>query len=432
MAESTTPAGEPGAATAGYTPPSGRGKFIAMIVAVLIVTNLVTGLAVFYLAQPPAAAGPTVSVIGPWAGTERAAFLPVLDLFSRTTNISYTFSTVRQEDLQSTLPTNFAAQQAPADLIFMPSSFVKQYGMEGHARNLAGVVPESNYASGTLLDPVRDGNNLWGATYTGKVKPGFWYRQSFFDANGLTVPTSFTEFEQLLLDIETVSGIQEAIISGDGVGWPLSDATEHFIATYGGPTMHRQLMSGTLAWTDASVRTVFADRLVPTLSAGRWSEPVQWDTGVQSWWDGDYGLYFMGSWITGMVSDPTDLGVFSLPEAPGEEGIVFATDFFFVPTYAQNMASALELAEFLSTATAQTMQVRQGGHVATSANVPLTAYPAVDANVARLLTDKDVLLDLDDTIGGTFQTTFWSELQSLWADPASLDTVLANIESAAP
>ena len=64
--------------------------------------------------------------------------------------------------------------------------------------------------------------------------------------------------------------------------------------------------------------------------------------------------------------------------------------------------------------------------------VPITAYPVVDAGVARLLEGKEILSDLDDTIGGTFQTVFWSKLQLLWADPTQLDTVLADIEAAAP
>ena len=87
---------------------------------------------------------------------------------------------------------------------------------------------------------------------------------------------------------------------------------------------------------------------------------------------------------------------------------------------------------FLGTAEAQTKQVEGGGHLATVTGVPSSAYPAVDAAVAQLLVGKEVLSDLDDTIGGNFQTVFWSQLKGLWANPGSLDTVLANIEAAAP
>jgi hypothetical protein len=55
----------------------------------------------------------------------------------------------------------------------------------------------------------------------------------------------------------------------------------------------------------------------------------------------------------------------------------------------------------------------------------------VDQKVANLLSGKTVLSDLDDTIGGTFQGKFWSQLQALWANPASWQTVLTNIQLAA-
>lgn len=413
------------------------GRFIVAFIAILVVTNAVTAVAVYYVAQPPPAAVQPLRVIGPWAGVEKDKFLPVLNLFKNQTGISYEYITTRQEDLQSLLPNWFAAKKAPADLIFMPSAYVKLYGSQGHAADLATAITQSNYQAGAL-DPLKDGNKLYGGAYTGKVKPGFWYRQSFFTANNLQAPTTWAGFEALLADIESRGLVTNTpIISGDGVGWPLSDATEHFLATYGGPNMNRALMGGTLSWTDASVRNVFSNYLVRTLTPGQvcvascWSAPRQWDTGVAEWWRGDYALYFMGSWITGMVDTPSDLGVFSLPGAPGATGIVFAADYFFVPTYAGRLDAAKQLAAFLGSSAAQTEQVKVGGHVATVTGVPASAYPAVDAMVAGLMTGKEVLSDLDDTKGPPFQPIFWSELQGLWADPSTLDTVLANLQAAA-
>src|SRR3990170_7561619 len=434
MAEPSSPSA-PASVTPEYMPPRKGGRMIAIVVALLVVTNAVTALAVYY--SVPAAPAPTVEplrVIGPWAGSEKDKFLPVLNLFRTQTGIDYEFITTRQEDLQSLLPNWFAAERAPADLIFMPSAFVKLYGTQGHAADLAGTITEANYAPGAL-DPLKDGSKLYGGAYTGKVKPGFWYKKSFFTANSLQVPTTWAEFEALLADIEATGQVTRPIISGDGVGWPLSDVTEHFIATYGGPSTHRQLTAGTLSWTSASVRDVFANYLVRTLTPGTvcqgscWSAPRQWDTGVTEWWNEDYALYFMGSWITGMGTasapgpalNPSDLGVFSLPGAAGAEGIVFAADYFFVPAYAARLDDAKRLAAFLASSAAQTEQVKGGGHIATVTGVSLTAYPAVDAAVAQLMTGKDVMSDLDDTKGGTFQTTFWSQLQALWASPGTLD-----------
>jgi len=58
MAGSSAAEGVPGESTEPYRPPSGRAKLIIIIVAVLVVTNVVTGLTAFYLAQPPVAVTP--------------------------------------------------------------------------------------------------------------------------------------------------------------------------------------------------------------------------------------------------------------------------------------------------------------------------------------------------------------------------------------
>ncbi len=159
------------------------------------------------------------------------------------------------------------------------------------------------------------------------------------------------------------------------------------------------------------------------------SEPTEWTGAVESWWEGDYGLYFMGSWITTMVDDPDDLGVFSLP---GTEGIVSVPDFFFIPVYTPRLLEAQELLKFLTSEEGQDFQVRQGGHIATIKDVPTDSYPDVDAAVASLITGKEVLEDIDDKIGGEFQSTFWSQLKLLWVNPGQLDSVLAAIQAKVP
>jgi multiple sugar transport system substrate-binding protein len=293
---------------------------------------------------------------------------------------------------------------------------------------LTEVIDDTQLMPGALTEVTVD-EKAYGGVYTGKVKPGFWYRKSFFEAHDLTEPTTWQEFVDLLETIKGIEGIVNPIVTGDGVGWPISDVTEHFIITFGGPDLQRNLIAGNVEWTSPQVRTIFENRIVPLLEAGYFSEPVEWTTAVNLWWEGDYALYFMGSWITTMVDDPDDLGVFSLP---GSEGIVFAADYFFIPTYTENPDEAKQLAEFLSTAEAQRLQVAQGGHIATAKGVSLDEYPAVDKRVAGLTEGKEVVRDLDDAIGGEFQPNFWDQLKLLWVDPTALDDVLESIQEKAP
>src|SRR3989475_9005313 len=316
--------GPPGAGAGGYRPPRRLATLVIAIVAVVIVSNLITGFAVFYLTTPQAAGPVAVQVIGPWAGSEWSKFKPVLDKFKSDTGIPYQYTTSRQEDLTPTLPISFQAQQSPADLIFMPSATIKQYATRGWVTELTTTLSPSSYQPGAL-SPLTVSGKIWGGAYTGKVKPGFWYNISFFQSHSLQAPTTWAGFVSLLWTIKNTTGAAP-ILAGDGVGWPLSDVTEGFIETYGGAAMHQALMNRTLSWTAPSVKAVFQNYLVPTLQNGFWSAPQTWNDPavISSWWNGAYPLDFMGSWITsGFAPNPANLKVFSLPGGGSNQGIVF-------------------------------------------------------------------------------------------------------------
>ena len=379
------------------------------------------------LAEVESRLTPTITVIGPWSGAEMDKFLPVLARFEALTGINVRYKVYRAEELATLLPAQFAAGTAPGDVIFMWGWFIAENAKNGHVMEVTDLIDESKFLNGSL-DAVKVDGKLYGCAYTGKVKPGFWYRKSFFTAHGLAEPKTWNEFLTLLDTLKTM-GFEHPIASGDEIGWPLSDITEHFLITFGGPELQLQLINGTASWTEDPVRGIFEDYLVPLLDAGYFSEPIEWTTALDQWWQGDYALYFMGSWITGMVDDPSDLGVFSLP---GCEGLVFAADYLFIPKYTQYPDEAKELFKFLASSEAQRLQVAQGGHIATNIEVSLDSYPEVDRTVANLTVGKSVLPDLDDSIGGEFQATFWDQLKLLWVSPQSLDEVLQAIEAVAP
>ncbi len=410
--------------------PSGAwtGRNLAIVIGILIVTNAITGVSVFFLAGPAPAGA--LRVIGPWTGSELDNFMPTLEAFEDETGIETQYIAIRQEDLQPVLPSQFAASQTPADVIFMVESFIREFGADGHAVDVTDRLVPADYTA-NALDQVTVGSAIYGGVFTGAAKPGFWYKQSFFTDNDLTVPTTYQEFVDLLADIDGIAGIDNAIVSGDGVGWPLSDVTEHFIATYGGAQMHSDLTSGDVTWNDADVRAVFEDYLVPLLDAGYFSEPVEWTAGVEAFWNEQYGLYFMGSWITGMdqIGDASDLGLFGLPGGVADQGVTFGPNYFFVPEYTDRMDEALALFDFLAGADGQQIRVESGGALPSHLDVDLTGFPA-EADVVASMEGKTIIFDLDDTVGGEFQTTFWSQLQLLWSDTGQLDNVLDALDDA--
>lgn len=170
-------------------------------------------------------------------------------------------------------------------------------------------------------------------------------------------------------------------------------------------------------------------RLVTLLKNKYFGEPTEWTLVLKQWWNGDYALYFMGSWITGMVDDPNDLGVFALP---GAAGVVFGADYAFVPKYTQYPEEAKKLIAWLCGPEGQAMQVKQGGHIATAVGIDLSVYPPVDREVAKIVQGVTVLPDLDDSIGGEFQPAFWDQLKLLWVAPDRLSEVIKALQEKAP
>jgi len=367
-----------------------------------------------------AASAQTLTVLGPWAGSEADEFMPVLRAFTQQTGIQVQYRTFRAEDLSQTLPAQFAAGRTPADVIFMWGWWIAENAR--HAVDLAAQARDVPF----ITDPVTVGNQTVALPYLASVKPGFWYRKSFFKANGLTAPNSWAEFNILLARLRNTAGVRAPIASGNGVGWPLSDTVEHFLATYGGAALNERLMAGTVRWQDPAVRSVFADRIVPLLQRGYFSDPIEWTNAVELWWRGDYGLFFMGNWVTGMVDDPDDLGVFTLP---GATAVVGGTDHLFVPRYSANVAAARRLVDFLMSRRGVEIRVAEGGKLSMRSDIGPEHYPPAERELATALAGLSIIDDLDDTVGGSWQRVFWDQLKLLWVRPGALSDVLRELDA---
>ena len=364
-------------------------------------------------------------VIGPWAGAEMEAFQQVLNKFMEEhPNIEVEYRIYRAEDLASIAPPQFEAGMAPGDVIFSAWGWwVKEMGEKGHLLDLSGLVNTDEFVSG-IFDPVKSGDKIYGLPFTAWAKPGFWYRKSFFQAHGLQEPKSWDEFLQLLDKIKGISGIEAPIVTGDSVGWPISDVTEHFIITFGGIDMQLKLIKGELKFNDPQVKEVFEKYLVPLIKEGYFSEPIEWTKAIEEWWNGKYALYFMGTWLTGMVDDPNDLGFFPLP---GCKGVVMGTDYIFVPKYTKHPEEAKLLAKWLATEGQRVHVGTHAGKFATWLKVGVEDHWAPMQVVYEKLSKMKPVPDLDDSVGGDWQKLFWDQLKLLWVDPDKLDEVLNTL-----
>lgn len=370
----------------------------------------------------------TLKIAHPWSGDELDLFMPVLEAAAEELGFTIEETMLRTEDLVTILPTQWAADTAPADLIFITDmALLRRGARDGHIANVSPLIGAAGFVPGAVAPVTVDGA-VYGAPFTQKPKPGFFYRVSFFEEHGLTPPQSHDEFVDLLDALQDIPGLEAPIGSGNGVGWPLSDIAEHFIIAYGGAAVHKAVTECTATDEDwETVESVFNDYLAPFIEAGYFGEPLEWTTALERWWDGDYGIYFMGIWLLGMVEDPDDVGVFPIP---GADGVVSSVDYLFVNQYSDHLAEAERLFEWLVTE-GQVVQVQEGGHIGTY--LPATdveLYPPAEQSIAEAIAPLMPITDMDDTIGGEFQSVFWDELKLLWVAPDRVDEVLENIREA--
>jgi multiple sugar transport system substrate-binding protein len=411
---------------------SGISRTIAAIVVIIII--IVAGVVayVYYQSTLPK---PTLTVYALWSGTEQYNFEQALGNFTQNTGINVTYSGFTTEQLLVSVPLQLQTPPYDVDVIIVPwPDWISENSP--YLNTVNDVVTESDFPS-NIISPVKDGSgNLWAAPFKLSGKPGFWYRTSFFQDNGLTVPTTYNEFKNTLLPaIEAVPGVEQAIASGDTVGWPLSDTAEGFIMGLGGYQLQLDLETGPSVrnWTDPQVVNVFGN-LTDLLEAGYFSTPADWESQLAKLWDGKYGIYWQGSFITTLpeIQNVSDLNFFGFPQTTGVSGSV---DYAVITKDAPHAAEAKQLVQYLAGPDAQEIMVGQGGFLATNLNVPSSAYTPIDKKVVDFMGQQGITIvpDLDDTIGGQWQQTFWDQLKLLWTSPSTstMNNVLEALQTAA-
>jgi multiple sugar transport system substrate-binding protein len=395
------------------------------IIAILII--VIAALSYVALVGPPTEEV-ELTVFSLWSDQEEENFLLALDQFTENTGIKVRHIGYGTEELLITVPTQLRAGVAIADVVMAPwPSWILNMAEDDFLADVSDMIDPTKLPS-THLSVVSTDGELWGVPFKVAGKPGFWYRTSFFEDNNLSPPTTYEEFKTLLADISNIAGIDAAIASGNGVGWPLSDTTEAFIIGLGGYQLQLDLIFGDTEFTSPEAKAVFQE-LTSLLEAGYFSVPDEWQTQIGRTFDGTYGMYFQGSFVTAISpfsDNPDDVDFFPFPETDGATG---AVDFAIMPALTEHPNEARELIEFLASAEAQEIMVQQGGFLATHSDVPASAYTDIDAKVLDFMNSVTVVPDLDDALGPPFQTTFWDILKSIWVVPdQDLDTNLQLLQ----
>jgi multiple sugar transport system substrate-binding protein len=357
-----------------------------------------------------------ITVTGVWTGGEEEDFLAVVEYTEEQTGFNVVYQPRTTEAILTGTLIDYEAEVAPADIVVIPSPARVQSDAEaGHLATLGDTWSPETFAPDPSQVTVED--EVYAAPFKMDLKPGFWYRQSFFDEHGLSEPEDYDQFLSLLEEINGIEGVEAPLASGNGVGWPLSDLTEAFILRQeDGAQLQQNLIAGEAAFTDDRVVTAF-EEIQNLHQQGYFSELRDFGVQYEFFWNNETPLYFQGSFTPAFeaIQDPSDLGFFRLP---GTEAMVASVNWFTVPTYSDNVEAARTVVETMVSAEGQRAWVERGGFVASNVEVPQEAYDLdVMVELTQMADEMTLVPDLDDAVGSPFQDEFWSQLTGLWSEP---------------
>lgn len=375
----------------------------------------------------------TLRMIAPWADKEFEGFKPVIEKFERENpGIKIEYRTGKPEDVATILSTQFSVNKTPADIIDTAWPwYIVQEAQKGNLLPIDNVVDPADFREGALDQLVVDGK-LYGVTGIGGLTiPEF--NAGLYSENNLTDPRDVhttEELKALMRSVQRLPGMKAAVGTGGGVGWTNTSVVETWILAYGGRQMYMDLLEGRIAWNSAAVKAVLRDNLLPWIQEGFFGEPEEVSIVTENMWKKQYGFFVGGTTDSLRFTDPP--GAYAVFLLPGQKDIVMWTDYWFIPAYTEHPEEAKKLLAFLATE-GQSIQVKGGGRIATYTNVPFENYPPQEQMIMEVVGKNGIVADMDDTIGGKFQTVMWDQLKLLWSNPTetTLDLVLTAMENAA-
>ena len=375
----------------------------------------------------------TLKMMAPWADKELEGFKPVLARFEELNpGIKVEYRTGKPEDTATILTTQFSVKKTPVDIVDTAWPwFIAQEAKKGNLLAIGDVINVKDYRPGSL-DQLMVNNKLYGVSSIGGLDI-VEFNAGLYKDNNLTDPRSvktWDEFVALCKQVAKSPNVKAAFGTGGGVGWTNSTVIQTWINTFGGKAMYDGLTNGTISWQDPKVRDVFANYLVPLLQAGVFGEPEETSAVTQNMWNKQYGFFVGGTTDSLRFRDPP--GDWAVTLLPGQKAISMWSDYWFVPAYTEHPKEVKKLLQFLATE-GQSIQIKGGGRIATYLNVPASNYPAQEQMILKVIGGGVAIdPDIDDTIGGKFQTVMWDQLKLLWANPTSstLDGVLAAMQAA--
>ncbi len=190
-----------------------------------------------------------------------------------------------------------------------------------------------------LLSLLKYKDHYWGVPVNIHRSNVLWYNKAVFEANGVTPPASFEEFQQVAETLKA-AGIQPYVL-GTKDGWEAAHIFEDVLAGTLGAEKYRGLWTGATPWTDPGVTQALENFKLMMSYANADHPALTWDGAGEYLINGKGGMMIMGDWTDGWFTSKGFTGYGWAPP-PGTAGIFVAlSDSFALPKDAPNKENAI-------------------------------------------------------------------------------------------
>jgi alpha-glucoside transport system substrate-binding protein len=384
--------------------------------------------------------GQEVTVIGTWGGDEETAFREMVKPWEDETGATVKYTGTR--DLNIILSNGIQSGVLP-DLAGLPGpGQMAEYAAAGALFDLTSILDTETYKSETapaLVDLGTVDGKIVGVFIKSAVKGLIWYNPTVNDFSA-SPPATWDDLQAAITanaskaDEAWCVGVESAAASG----WPGTDWIEDIILRQAGPDVYNSWWQGDTKWTDAAIKAAwetFGQVVANSYGGGTGVNATNFEVAGDPLFATPPGCLFhhQASFITGLgafktAAAGTDYNFFPFPDIdPANAGAIEgAGDLFGM---FKDTPAARSLMAYLVTAEAQDIWVAKGG--ALSANKNATSYPDdISKRSAELLQGATIFaFDASDLMPQEMNAAFWSGIVDYVADPSSLDSILAELDT---
>jgi alpha-glucoside transport system substrate-binding protein len=307
---------------------------------------------------------------------------------------------------------------------------------------------QQNYSK-DWIDYASYNGHLYGVLPKANSKGTIWYNPKVFQAAGYTVPTDWNGLVALSDKIASSGKYpwSMGVASGASSGWPGADWVDQIYLSLNGPDMVDKWIAHKIPWTDPSVKNAF--KMFGQIAHGNHyingAPQSILATGFQEASYPPYAtpptayMYYLGDFAVGFFTTQFP----SLQPGTDYNFIPFPT---INPTYAgaitggadvmfalKDNSGTRQYIEFMASAEAQTIWIKQGGASSVNKAVDLAAYPnQVQRNAGKQLSQAPIFRPSpDDLMPTAMSSAYWKGVLAYIANPGSLDSVLSGLETTA-